>query len=69
MKTERKVLLLEEAGAAPEDARALGDALRAEGASVRRLALAAPYDELLDALADGWLPVLLSPPASSPQGT
>ena len=61
MTAARQVLLLEEPGAPPADVQALEQALQNQGARVRRLTLAPPYDELLDALADGWLPVLLSP--------
>jgi hypothetical protein len=61
MNDARKVLLLQDREAPPADTHALGDALRRQGAQVRLLPLAPPYDELLDALADGWLPVLLNP--------
>lgn len=59
MNHQRKVLLLEEPGAAAADGRSLAAALQTQGAQVRALPLAPPYDELLDALGDGWLAVLL----------
>jgi hypothetical protein len=51
-------------GAAPHP---LAEALRALGASVRELPLAAPYDALLDAIEAGWLPVACKPPGDPPE--
>lgn len=58
MSEHRKVLLLED-DAAPALPAVLDEALRAQGAEVRRMRLGAPYDALLDALAAGWRPVLV----------
>ncbi|MBL8289549.1 MAG: hypothetical protein JNL85_16330 [Rubrivivax sp.] len=69
MSQARKVLLLLENGAVPHDTEALDHALRGHGAAVRRMTLAPPYDGLLDALADGWLPVLLGAPPEAPMPT
>jgi len=63
----RKVLLLHEAAEGSADMSALDFALRGEGAEVRRVALQAPYDDLLDALAGGWMPVFL-PMSDLPPG-
>ena len=58
MTAGRKVLVLEE-GDGAADLAPLVDALQALGAVVRRQRLDAPTGELLDALADGWLPVVM----------
>ena len=58
MSAGRRVLLLEE-GDVAADLASLDDALQALGAIVRRQRLDAPADELLDAMADGWLPVVM----------
>lgn len=63
----RKILLLQETASNPADAHALEAALRAEGADVRRAQLSPPYEALLDALADGWTPLLLPPSPSTPR--
>ncbi|GMV47850.1 MAG: hypothetical protein AMXMBFR66_32480 [Pseudomonadota bacterium] len=60
MSDKRRVLLLEDGGA-PALPTALEDALRAHGAEILRMRLDAPCDALLDALAEGWLPVLVGP--------
>lgn len=58
MSPGRKVLVLEE-GDGAVDLTPLLQALQALGAVVRRQRLDAPGDLLLDALADGWLPVVM----------
>lgn len=64
--SEKKILLLREPGrSAVETVAPLQAALAAQGTAVRCVDLQAPYDALLDALADGWMPVLLPPQAGS----
>ncbi len=67
MSTRRKVLLLDEHRASRDASAALARALLDAGADVQRRPLAAPYDELLDALADGWLPVVMRAPPDRDQ--
>lgn len=59
MSDVRRVLLIVDAGSPAPAATGLGDALRELGAEVRTQALSPPYDAVLNALADGWLPVYL----------
>ncbi len=63
MSAARQVILVRPAGVPAVDG--LGDALREAGAQVRELALAGPDDcaALLDALEDGFVPVVLKAPA------
>lgn len=49
-------------GAPPPGAHPLAQALQAQGAAVRELPLCAPYDPLLDAIEDGWMPVACKAP-------
>ena len=62
----RKVLLVQEGQAPDGPLAALEDALKAQGADVRRVLLQAPYDTVLDALAAGWVPVLMPAPGPMP---
>lgn len=65
----RKVMLVVDAQAPAPAAVKLADALRAIGAEVRSQPLMPPYDAVLDALAEGWLPIYVgaaSAPANSP---
>lgn len=48
--------------AQPAAAHPLAQALRQLGATVREVPLAAPYDALLDAIAEGFVPVACKPP-------
>lgn len=65
MTRPRQVLLVVDEGA-PEGAPVgLLDALSSAGADVRSMSLVPPYDDLLDALADGWLPVYVGGTAAS----
>jgi hypothetical protein len=61
MSTGKQVLLInpEATSAMP----GLAEALRAAGAEVREMNLD-DYDALLDALAQGWMPVVLKAPAA-----
>jgi len=62
---KRVLLLVDADGAGPgSPAALLEQALRAEGAEVRCAVLGAPYGGVLDALAEGWMPVRL--PAAAP---
>lgn len=64
MSQPKKILLLREPDrTAVQVAAPLQAALAAQGAEVRCVDLLAPYDTLLDALAEGWMPVLLPPQA------
>lgn len=66
MSQPKKILLLREpAHTAAETVAPLQAALTTQGTAVRCIDLHAPYDALLDALADGWMPVLLPPQAGS----
>lgn len=48
--------------AQPAATHPLAQALRQLGATVREVPLAAPYDALLDAIAEGFVPVACKPP-------
>ncbi|MFO1218343.1 MAG: hypothetical protein U1E89_08245 [Burkholderiaceae bacterium] len=63
-----KVLIVHTASGAPDagPGHPLAQALAQLGASVRELPLAAPYDALLDAIADGWMPVACKSPGAAP---
>ncbi|MDE2613130.1 MAG: hypothetical protein KGL78_06780 [Burkholderiales bacterium] len=65
MSPGRKVLVLEEGDGAVDVTR-LVQALQALGAVVRRQRLDAPGAPLLDALADGWLPVVMGAARPTP---
>lgn len=53
----RKVMLIVDAVSPAPAAGELADALREIGAEVQSQPLVPPYDSVLDALAEGWLPI------------
>jgi hypothetical protein len=59
MNTNRQILLIHATPAAAMPA--LADALRERGAEVKEMPLS-NYDALLDALEQGWMPVVLKAP-------
>jgi hypothetical protein len=61
MSTRKQVLLINPAAAPAMPG--LAESLRAAGAEVREMKLD-DYGELLDALAQGWMPVVLKAPAA-----
>jgi len=62
MSGTRRVLLIRPEGVA--GVAGLGEALREAGAEVRELDLSGDYGPLLDALEQGFVPVVLKTPAS-----
>lgn len=67
MSEPRRVLLID-AAAGVQALRPLAQALRDVGAQVREIRLEGQYGAVLDAIAQGWLPVVRKTPAGAGSG-